>query len=263
MMERFIHSDAGKPGGPQRLSPLTPALAFLLNVTYVRNWRAVVVRIIDLTLPLDETFSDFHPPNHPDFNLEVFARLKTHFRHNCKFSMSVHTGSHVEGPNHAVEGALSIDRLPLERFLGEGVRLDLRGKGEMTELGVSDLEGALNGGGLRDKIAVLNTGWMEAAPDRRAFFMKGPVLTESAARWIVGQEVKTLAVDFEIDRLTDKSPTHDDFVAHQALLGGGVPIIEFIRNLHLLPETGFQIIALPLPMAGADGSPVRAVGVVS
>ena len=137
----------------------------------MHNWRAVVVRIIDLTLPLDETFSDFHPPNHPDFNLEVFARLKTHFRHNCKFSMSVHTGSHVEGPNHAV--------------------------------------------------------------------------------------------DFEIDRLTDKSPTHDDFVAHQVLLGGGVPIIEFIRNLHLLPETGFQIIALPLPMAGADGNPVPAVGVVS
>ena len=41
------------------------------------------MRIIDLPLPLDETFSDFHPPNHPDFNLEVFARLKTHFRHNC------------------------------------------------------------------------------------------------------------------------------------------------------------------------------------
>jgi hypothetical protein len=51
------------------------------------------VRIIDLTLPLDETFSDFHPPSHPDFGLEVFARLKTRFRHNCKFSMSVHIGS--------------------------------------------------------------------------------------------------------------------------------------------------------------------------
>ena len=47
----------------------------LVNGISVHNWRAVVVRIIDLTLPLDETFSDFHPPNHPDFNLEVFARL--------------------------------------------------------------------------------------------------------------------------------------------------------------------------------------------
>ena len=68
--------------------------------------------------------------------------------------MSVHTGSHVEGPNHAVESALSIDRLPLERFLGEGVKLDLRQKGEMTELGVSDLEGALKR-------------WRPAGQDRR------------------------------------------------------------------------------------------------
>ncbi len=220
------------------------------------------MEIIDLSLPLDEVYRDFHPPRHPDFDLEVFARLETHFRHNTKFSMSVHTGSHVEGPNHAVEGGASIDRIPLDRFLGDGVKLDLRREGEMSELGAETLKNAMNGNDLRGKIAVLNTGWMEAAPHRMAFFMNGPALAEDAGRWLLDQGVKSIAVDFEIDRLTEKSPTYEDFALHRILLGGGVPIIEFVCNLHLLPESGFRIIALPLPMAGADGSPVRAVGVV-
>ncbi|MBI2882273.1 MAG: cyclase family protein [Candidatus Tectomicrobia bacterium] len=220
------------------------------------------MKIIDLSLPLDERNRDFHPPRHPDFQLEAFARLKTHFRHNTKFSMSVHTGSHVEGPSHAVEGAAGIDQVPLDRFLGDGVKLDLRRAGEMAALDAETLQSALNGMELNDRIAVLHTGWIEAAPDRAAFFTRGPALTEDAARWLVAQGIKSVAVDFEIERLTERSPTHEDFVLHRIVLGGGVPIIEFVCNLHLLPGSGFCIIALPLPMAGADASPVRAVGLV-
>jgi len=220
------------------------------------------LRIIDLTLPLNETYRDFHPPRHPDFEMEVFSRLETHHRYNSKIAMSIHTGSHVEGPNHALEDGASIDQIPLDRFMGDAVRLDLRHCGSMSEVDAGALKAAMNGNGLGGKIAVLDTGWMEAAPDRNAFFMSGPVLTEDAAKWLVEQEIRSLVVDFEIDRLTEQSPTYEDFAVHRILLGSGIPLIEFVHNLHLLPESGFRIVALPLPIAGGDGSPVRAVGVI-
>jgi kynurenine formamidase len=36
-------------------------------------------------------------------------------------------------------------------------------------------------------------------------------------------------------------------------------ILENLANLHAIPEPEFDLVALPLAIAGRDGSPVRAV----
>jgi kynurenine formamidase len=47
---------------------------------------------------------------------------------------------------------------------------------------------------------------------------------------------------------------------HHRLLGAGIPIVEFLKNLSLLPEKKpFLISALPLKLFGRDGAPCRAV----
>ena len=52
--------------------------------------------------------------------------------------------------------------------------------------------------------------------------------------------------------------TSRDFPTHKTLLGHGIPIIENL-NLREVPAGCYTLICLPLKMAGAEASPVRAV----
>src|SRR5580658_8884757 len=54
----------------------------------------------------------------------------------------------------------------------------------------------------------------------------------------------------------DRAP----YPAHRILLGAGVPIVENLTNLDAVGAGLFQIVVLPLKLAGGDGLPVRAVG---
>jgi hypothetical protein len=51
--------------------------------------------------------------------------------------------------------------------------------------------------------------------------------------------------------------------AHTLLLGSAIPIIENLKGLDRLPETGGFFMAMPLLIRGGSGSPVRAVCLVS
>ena len=48
---------------------------------------------------------------------------------------------------------------------------------------------------------------------------------------------------------------------HRVLLGAGVVIVEGLANLDAIRADRFELIVLPLHIAGGDGSPVRAVAI--
>jgi arylformamidase len=50
----------------------------------------------------------------------------------------------------------------------------------------------------------------------------------------------------------------DGVETHHALLGGGVWILEGL-NLAAVPEGEYELVCLPLRIAGCDGSPARAI----
>jgi arylformamidase len=76
----------------------------------------------------------------------------------------------------------------------------------------------------------------------------------SAARLLVGRGVRLVGTDAP----SPDPLASEDLPAHHILLGAGIPIIE---NLLLDDVDGgaFELIALPLRLAEADASPVRAV----
>ena len=53
-----------------------------------------------------------------------------------------HKGTHFDGPTHHVEGALTADKIPLEKFYGTGVILDLRYMKKWQVVTPEDLEKA-------------------------------------------------------------------------------------------------------------------------
>jgi kynurenine formamidase len=49
---------------------------------------------------------------------------------------------------------------------------------------------------------------------------------------------------------------------HSTLLAAGIPIVEHLRGLDALPETGFRFSAPPPMIAGLGSFPVRAYAIV-
>ncbi len=170
-----------------------------------------------------------------------------------RIELSVHTGTHMDAPFHFYSGADTIDRIPLERCVGQARIVDLRDLAAGNEIRRDHIERRLNAP-LRAHAAVLHTGWSKywGAP---GYFTGHPCLAADAAQFLVDCGVQLVGVDMPS---VDRAP----YPAHKILLGAGVPIVENLTNLDAIGADLFHLVVLPLRLAGRDGSPVRAVAFV-
>jgi arylformamidase len=152
---------------------------------------------------------------------------------------------------HLLEDGDTLDGVPLERFAGRAIVVDARSPidGRITLDRIAAERTRLEG----VDIVLLWTGWSTywGTP---GYFEGFPCLDEEAARRLVDHGVRGLGVDtISVDPMDA-----DPLAVHHALLGRGVIIIENLTGLDALPHHPFLFVALPLKIAGGDGSPVRA-----
>ncbi len=79
-------------------------------------------------------------------------------------------------------------------------------------------------------------------------------MSEPAARACLDRGVKLVGIDY----FTVDSFTSETFPVHKCLLSAGVIIMETV-NLRDVKPGRYTLICLPLRLAGAEASPVRAV----
>ena len=200
----------------------------------------------------------------PQIVMEPVHTYAQHGRSNTKLSYNVHTGTHVDCPRHFYPEGTSVDEMPLEKYMGRGIRLDLREVAkERTPITVKDVLTALPGGAeVKDAILVFNTGWIDRAGGKPNFYLDNPYLANETAEWLVGNGVKAIALDNSVDEAPANPARPGDSPVHRILLGGGVMIIENLVNLEHLPLTGFTVMALPVKLYHGDGAPARAVAFI-
>ncbi len=46
---------------------------------------------------------------------------------------------------------------------------------------------------------------------------------------------------------------------HHALLAAGIPLLEYVTNMHQLTKPVVQLFALPIKVAGAEAAPARVI----
>lgn len=166
-----------------------------------------------------------------------------------------HTGTHIDAPGHILPGALRLDGMTAGRFLGPGVVLDAAAvRGRRVEIG--DLRGyepRLR----KAEFALLHTGWDRhwGAPE---YFAPYPVLAPEAARWLAGFGLK----GFGVDAISADAIDSTDLPVHRALFAGEMLIIENLASLAPLLGREFLFSCLPLKIADADGSPIRAIAIL-
>lgn len=172
-----------------------------------------------------------------------------------KITLFSHTGTHVDAPSHMMDGGISLDRLPADRFFGRAISVDLTsvageiiGMDEVTPY--ADLIGSID-------FVLLRTGWSRYWGEN-AYFSGYPVLSHEAAQWLSGFALKGIGMDVISADAADSA----DYPIHKLFLNRCVVLIENLTGLDRLPRGPFWFSCLPLKFKDADGSPVRAVAIL-
>ena len=159
---------------------------------------------------------------------------------------TVHVGAHADAPSHYVAAGQTMAERSLHYYVGPCVVIHIenaRGRRITPE----DLEGKR----VLAARVLLRTGTF---PDPRSFNEDFASLSPELVDFLHGMGVITIGID---------TPSVDPFAdqvleAHQALARQDMANLEGLVLDHVA-EGRYELIALPLKLAGADGSPVRAV----
>jgi len=158
---------------------------------------------------------------------------------------TVHLGAHVDGPNHYDPSGVAIDERPLSLYYGPAQVIDVRvsaGERILPEHVTVAIEATR---------VLFHTG---TYPNPNHFNRDFASLSPQVVDWLAEQGVRLVGIDTpSIDLCDDKK-----LLSHGRVAAHDMAILEGIVLTEVKPGT-YTLIALPLPLAGADASPVRAV----
>lgn len=169
----------------------------------------------------------------------------------AKIDMVANTGTYLDSPFHRYARGKDLAHLALESLAnvdGLVVHSSEREIGEEVLAGVD----------VRGKAVLFHTGW--DAHWRTETYWNGehPFLTEGCATYLAKGGATIVGIDsYNIDSIRDgKRP------AHTVLLGHDIPIVEHLRGLRELPDSGFKFFAVPVKVQEFGTFPVRAFAIV-
>jgi arylformamidase len=179
-------------------------------------------------------------------------------------------GTHMDAPLHAdPDSSYSIDTLPLMYAWGPAVWIDCSADASGDGISVAHLEAALRRSAAElvpGDILLLRTGASDAAvSDPGGYVFRTWGLTKEAAEWVRQQGVKTFGIDcvtIESAGTVAQASVHTNFLRPAALglePADVIAVIENLTGLGKIPDHRFTFAGFPLPLAGAAGSPLRAV----
>jgi arylformamidase len=158
--------------------------------------------------------------------------------------LGAHTGTHVDAPNHFLEGEPGVDTVALEPLIGDAVVVDATGfKTTVDAAAVAAL--GVPAGTERVLLKTRNSQLWK----RDEFSDDFVALDESGARALLDLGVRLVGIDY----LSIGDPG-----AHRALLGARTAVVEGL-DLRAVAPGPYRLVCLPLKLVGSDGGPARAV----
>jgi kynurenine formamidase len=233
--------------------------------------------VVDLSHVYDGT-TIFWPTADP-FRLEKVSEGMTpagYYYAANNFFTSEHGGTHLDAPVHFAKGAQTVDQVPLDRFMGRAVVVDVVQSADANadyQITTGDIQRAEREQGEipAGSIVLLRTGFSRRWPDAAKYLgtaergeagvknLHFPGLHPDAARWLVAnRQIKAIGIDTaSIDY--GQSTAYE---SHRTLFERNVPAFENLTALERLPLRGAHIVALPMKIGGGSGAPLRAVALL-
>lgn len=180
----------------------------------------------------------------PLVKLQPIANLDANGYCDSVLHSGMHAGTHVDGPLHMISQGNHIAHMPLHRFAGEGVLLNMQND-------VVQLIDEVNAMSLIGKIVLLHHGH-DQHWGKPPYYTDYPELDLALAHLLVKKQVKMIGMD-------TPSPDRSPYPLHRLFLEHGILLIENLTGLsHLISADAFEVFAFPLKI-DADSSPARVV----
>jgi len=219
----------------------------------------------DFTIPIHENMGGIPSGGKAD----AFSRPTVRLTHTIEregwlaeeFTITTHSGTHIDFPAHMLKGGETIDKFSLADFIGEGVVLNIP-KAELEGITDVDLERAKPKVQEGD-IVLINTGWWKKwEPFDKAMndyvTWKHPGIVLSGAKWLAAKKIKAIGIDANAVHVQGKSNESDPRESvHHTFLSHRIPIIEGLTTLDEASGKRGKIFIVPLPLKNAGGTLVR------
>lgn len=249
------------------------------------------LRVIDLSVSLDNDSKEPYPPkityeSHEEgavSGARIFGLETKDFPEEKAWAvetitLTTHTGTHVDAPYHYAETsegkrARTIDELPLEWFLGDGVLLNFSDKPNGYELSTEDLKQKLVEIGyiLKPFDIVLIRSDADKNYYKENYFQSHVGVSAEATHWLIDQGIKVMGTDgwgwdipFDIQAKDYINNPRDGVLWAAHFVGKEKEYcqIEKLANLDQLPQPyGFKVSVFPVKIKGASGGWARPVAI--
>lgn len=207
------------------------------------------MKIYDVTIPVSERIPIYK--GDPDVKIETFMSLAAGDPANVsQLCCGVHTGTHVDAPNHFIDGTRRVDELDLEKLVGPCRVVEV-------ERMVTAIESyhlpELNG---LERVLFKTRNSLFWNEPERGFRTDFTYITPEAARMLAEGGVKLVGIDY----LSVEKFGSEDHAVHRTLLENEIVILEGL-DLRDVPPGDYELICLPLKYIGGkgDGAPARAI----
>ena len=210
--------------------------------------------IIDLSQSINSDIKLY--PGSPNVSFLKWSKYSIDGYDSEAIFLSTHTGTHMDAPSHFIKGAEPVDIIDVNRFVMNNVHLLKISKSYNQLITTEDIINSDTDIKENDSI-IFSTGW-EHSYNSDDYMSSNPGLSSDAATYLSNKKINAVAIDSpSID-----SGIESKFPVHQILLKNDVLIIENICNLTQINKKILKLIAIPLKLQGATGSPIRALAII-
>jgi len=204
-------------------------------------------RIYDISVPVESGGLVY--PGNPE--IEITAQQAISLGAGANVSRVVfgsHTGTHVDAAKHFFDNGQTVDEIPLEKLIGPAIVVAV--DDSIMSVGEADLRKFDLGGHTRVLIKTRNSAFLH----ERDFHRDYTFLAPDGAEYLVSKGVELVGIDY----LSIEQFHSGHHRTHRALLEKNVVIVEGLSFGNISPGD-YELICLPLRLAGLDGAPARAV----
>ncbi|MGE4133827.1 MAG: cyclase family protein [Bdellovibrionales bacterium] len=163
-----------------------------------------------------------------------------------RMTSTVHLGAHADAPSHYHEEGVSIDQRPWQIYLGKAQVIRVTGLSPKARVEPKHIKTQIEA----PRVLIDTCSFPDPNKWNSNFNSFSPELLE----FLAGRGVKLVGIDTpSVDPEDSKA-----LESHQILFKRDLAVLEGLL-LKEVPEGLYTLIALPLRIAGADASPVRAL----
>lgn len=202
------------------------------------------MRIIDISLPIEREMPVYKGREEKRPTLIRERQMPQDSINESVITMNLHTGTHLDSPLHMKEDGAPMEEMPLERLIVPCQVIDLTGVTDsitLNDLQPFELK--------KDSFLIIKTQNSFGLAGQEGFIY----LSAEAALYLAQKGISGLGIDaLGVERDQPGHLTHHILMDHDILILEGL----YLKDVEPGP---YLLIALPLSIKGAEGSPARAV----